>query len=619
MSNSINSASVQEDHRHQISPKYMHAQSRGKITQIISAVAGALAAISILITCVSLILGLPIAFSIVTGVLSMVFLALSLVSLMIHAYNMRKVRREIFKIESFTASSREHLRLFHKREPEKIVRPISDAKPEIPQRITTVMPPVPQVENIEVENTEIENTEIEEPGVENPEEAETGAAETEIKYLSPQLGILLDLEATGISYPTIAHHPKYKHDHDQAVKAFCSLCEGLAYFVKRAIAGARSSFSDMLSLATMFLPPLFVDSNPILRVTYRAKESLTNDLYGAFWLHEVLKDPKHAYPLIETLELLKQGVIGKAQYIEYLQAVNVLLAGWCLATPSMAQYIVGTIQNLVIPEEGRKDILKMLAAGNVLGALAKIHEGRDDKWSDLMKIFPLDIHGEQDRDMHVQIFSEELSLYRMREILREGLKNYKKSREELDESGRNAEKAFYLMMGETPPEREPRVFWDGRPIPQERKENLIEKAKSLFGKLGKTLPRTKRGLIFDMARNNTATSRVLEALMEELTVLPEMDPISSPDAISVLSQGIRSSNILQQRLRNYLPYAACEAIGGLVDNIILGGCCIGLWPEAHAEALREALEMTKEQFESLLAERDVLHALFPEFCNKTNR
>lgn len=588
-----------------------------QIVSLISAVVAAVLLLTVLI--LQLIPGVPIAFSIVLGLTLVVATA---VSLIFFASYFLKIRKVLFDLSEASAELREafanfSLDLIRNIEPQKITQPpryglrTRTRAPRVSTQESSIRPPslaptptLPPVSTPTppVAPTEERLAEIFEPSpgeapaeapdvlphvqeevppgsvAEEPAAAAGPSVEMDVDSLfQSSLLHFLDIADRGV-HPGIDKHPRYKKDHNTACKTFSNFCGNIARFWNKVKKGEIPVTTG--EILSMFTPPIFGrDNHPVLSITYSGKDAFSSEIYGAFWLHDALKDPEKLEKLLDVIRVLKMSNLSlrtqEEQLVAYtasLVTFNVLLSGWCLCNQNLASNIVGSVQALRISEEDKMMVLEMLNSGNVLGALVFVHGDRNPEVKALMRINDLDPEGNPlpDPQNAINILYEHIDPYSARAI---------------------------TIMG------------DLAETSSEQDETLVKEAQRIFEKLGASLPMTAAGLGYDIwNRGNTDLNA---ASLEASQFLMNNPPASTSKMFSFL-RAVRGAPKLQSRLKNYLPYAGKEAIGALLSTLILGGYSLGLFTYRQIDGLCSALGISERELIRSILSKKIAGEILPK-------
>ncbi|SYX08983.1 hypothetical protein C834K_0525 [Chlamydia poikilotherma] len=595
-----------------ITPKQKDTACKIRQSQIISLISAVVAAVLLLtILILQLIPGVPVAFSIILGLGLIVAAAVSLIFFASYFLQIRKVLFELSKAstELREAFANFSLDLIRNIEPQRITRPpryglrtrprgprlistqvssptptpaptptIQTVSPEPPQeQPIETLPPTPREEPSLPPEVPIQVEEGAVPGI-VPEPVAGPSVEMDVDSLfQSNLLRLLDLAEGGTIYPGIDKHPKYQKEHQNACKIFSNFCGGVARLLDKMRKGeVPITHGEILS---MFTPPIFGrDSHSILCITCNGKNAFSSDFSGAFWLHNAFKDSKHTKGLFDIVRILKKSnqlmenvEDQQTAYTATLVSLNVLLSGWCLCNQSLAANIVGSVQALRRSEEDKRIILEMLNSGNVLGALVFTHGDRNPDIKAIMRINDLDLEGEPlpNPQNALEILYEHIDPYNVRAIT---------------------------------------VMGDLAETSSEQNENLIRQSRSIFEKLGESLPTTAAGLGYDIWKRSNVN---LNARYNETRRFLAEHPATSTSMIFSFLRAIRGAPKLQSRIKNYLPYAGKEAVGSLLSTLILGGYSLGLFTYRQIEGLCNALEISERDLIRLIVSRKIAETILP--------
>ncbi|QVE49041.1 hypothetical protein SBV42_04620 [Chlamydia crocodili] len=591
---------------------------QSQIISLISAVVAAVLLLTILI--LQLIPGVSVAFSIVLGLALVVATA---VSLIFFASYFLKIRKVLFELSEASTELREafanfSLDLIRNIEPQRITRPPrygSRTRPRGPRLISTrvssptpistptpaptpALPTIPAVSIVPPPAQQPTETPLPTPGEEAslPPEVPSQIEEGTIPGIVPEpvagpsvemdvdslfqsnLLRLLDLAEEGGTYPGIDKHPKYKKNHQNACKLFSNFCKAVARVSDKVRKGEIPVTNG--ELLSMFVPPMFGrDNHSILSITCNGADVFSNDLYGAFWLHDALEDPKQSEALFDIIRVLKKSnqLIENVEdqqtaYTASLVSLNVLLSGWCLCNQGLAANIVGSIQALRRSEEDKMMILEMLNSGNILGALVFIHGDRNPDIKAIMRINDLDLEGQPllDPQNAFEILYENIDPYSVRAV---------------------------TVVGDLAEEN------------QERDSNLVRESQHIFDRFGESLPMTAAGLGYDIWNGGNEN---LNARYDEIANFLAEHPLTSTSMIFSFLQAVRGAPKLQSRVKNYLPYSGKEAIGFLLSTLILGGYSLGLFTYRQIDGLCQAIGISERDLIRLILSRKIAGAILPK-------
>ncbi|MEF9497145.1 CT214 family putative inclusion membrane protein [Chlamydia sp. 04-14] len=597
-----------------------------QIISLISAVAAAVLLLTILI--LQLIPGAHVAFSIILGLALVVATAISLI---FFASYFLKIRKVLFELSQASTELREafanfSLDLIRNIEPQRITRPPRyglRARPRGPRLVSTqvssptpgliptpastpvpgptpppALTPTPQVSTTPPQEQEPPETPMLTPGEgpllppEVPSQVDEGAGpgivpepvagpseEMDVDALfQSNLLRLLDLAEGGGSYPSIDKHPQYKKNHQNACKLFSNFCKGVARFWDKVrLKQIPATNGELLS---MFVPPIFGrDNHPILSITCNGEDVFSSEIYGAFWLHDALKDPKQSETLFDIIRVLKKSNQSiedvrdkQTAYTASLISLNVLLSGWCLCNQSLAANIVGSVQSLGRSQEDEMMIFEMLNSGNILGALVFIHGDRNPNMKAIMRINDLDSQGRPlpDPQNAIDILYENIDPYSVRAITVVG-----------DLAGEDLE----------------------------RDNNLIRESQRIFERLGESLPVTATGLGYDIWNGGNED---LNARYDETKQFLSEHPPTSTSMIFSFLRAVRGAPKLQSRIEKYLPYSGKKAAGFLLSTLILGGYFLGLFTYRQIDGLCEAIGISERDLMRLILSRKIAGAILPK-------
>ncbi|WP_348664050.1 CT214 family putative inclusion membrane protein [Chlamydia vaughanii] len=508
------------------------------MAQTISLVSGVIAAVLLATLClIQIVPGLPIAFNIVLATITILSLAVSLTAFAIHCI---QKRREY--IED---------RQLPKDEKEGELDVSLEERPKIePEKIEVVTPPVFSKEYLRWGSKVFSEDELKDLSLPN------------------RLEQLLDLYRLGGQYPSMEVHPKYSKYHAMVTEKFSHICNGLIDILKKTKKeGNRDVPLNWLDIGMVFLNPLILFSNvrPVLLVTSNTKDILKNENFGAFWLHDILKDLRLGYSLIGLLETIKNKDETKGDYCSCLKFINCLLAGWCLSDPHRMQNIVGSVQSLSISEEKKHTILKLFSKGNVIGALFILHKDADSKWNNLLTVYKKQAEYEEEvlEETHLSIKDLDI-VSSMRQMFASG--------DLFDSSEDRGKNIFLLFQG-------------------------------LFTKLSKNLPLFVTGFVREYHSKERTPSK---AVWEEILKALEKNPPHSMKDVFSITHAAFSVPGLPKRLKSYLPHGTSGAFKYIFSNIILGGYALGLVTKKQFVQFIHMMGVPREHFISALYSKNIL-------------
>ncbi|QEM73850.1 hypothetical protein DZK34_02585 [Chlamydia abortus] len=384
----------------------------------------------------------------------------------------------------------------------------------------------------------------------------------------------LDISQGGRRHPSIGEHPKYKKEHSKATKSFSVFCRGIRQIWEKLKRGEMPvSVGDLLTMSTI---PLFgADNHSILSITCNAKAVFSNDLWGAFWLHDTLINPQNADNLFALIRLLKT-INQESAYTASLVSLNVLLSGWCLCNPNLATNIVGSVEKLPLSQQDKILILEMLNSGNIIGALVFVHGRNHPNIQSIMRIYDVTAHGRAipNSQAAVDISYESIDPYNLRAITVMG------DLAERDQSTQDS--------------------------------SLMRESQKIFEKLGDHLPSGISGLAYSLG---TGPDPQLSSAFSETIDFLHQHPPTSTSKIFCILQAIRSAPKVQTRLKDYLPYAGKTAIASAISTLILGGYSLGLFTYKQIDGLRSALGISERELLRLIESRKIAGAILPQLLS----
>ncbi|WP_348664047.1 CT214 family putative inclusion membrane protein [Chlamydia vaughanii] len=562
---------------------------RIKQTQIIGLVAGIAASVFLLLLLLlQMIPGIPIAFSIIFGVATFISTAIALGAFSIFFIKMRKMFSELAEASSVLRDSFVNcsLDLAYSLEPHRFKRTSRYRRSKRPQPQPTPIPGRPTIEQPAVVAPPVPEEPIQPllpadqvpPPVPAPAEGEeiavpeeeVGEADiTEVPeelFVRNQLKRLLDLSKVAGKYPTIEQDPRYKKEHSQVAKQFGSFCIGLTNMIDK---GNKKLLPISKSEAvSMFMRPMrSVDSHSVLRITCNGRDVFGSEVAGAFWLQDVLKDPRAGHDFLKLLEMVKTSKDLRGSYSVVLKICNFFLSGWCLGNSALLPNILGSLQRLPIDSQVKEDVIELMASGNVLGALCILHEDSDTLWRDFLTVTKPGTP-EAPQDLVEEIPVEELDLSRLR---------------------------GFILSGDLAPD-----------VPKDN-ERILNATKAMFARLAARLPKNILSLGLKALSNLDALK---DMFLEIYNFFKASPPKTTAEACALIS-GIRSVGDVQIRMQAYLPFGAKEMVSSLFSTLVLGGFTTGLFTKRQLKIMGEVLEMSEEELQESIQSRKMAKKLLP--------